>query len=455
MNSINVIYLLLLFLCGFIGFVVIGVISLKPKLFWTTLIFAVILGTGPMIKGYGLIDEYLVGCIIVGFLLSLSIRPVCQVYASQKTRFSKIHFEIFFLFMCYLTLQSIRGLIVLDDLRMIRFIIFFMMLGILSYILFKGFFPVPPPSQIINLVLLGSLIYFMLYLGYGIYTESIRGINRFDVQGDEWTGSSVAMFPLFCVVPAVYFMLVKKSEQFRKNTWIAWIVIIVGAATSFYYDSRISWIVITGFLVFSIRDLGLYKSLKIFIIFAVFLFTLLLGQPKHNFNFTARISGFYKALFISGTGLQESDIDRKLAILASLRLITDNPKTLLFGTGFYTERYKLVPYYEEVLSEYGIRTNVSSAIHSIVRTSTFPSFIAGTGLIGIFFLFLCFYLTACEIIMNTRAHGIKGRKIVLFTLLIVFMSIFVSINLDLILFYLCIMPSGLLVQMSRYETSIV
>jgi len=450
MNNTSIIYLLLLFFCGLLGIITIIVVSLKPKMFWATLILAVILGAGPMINGYGLIDEYLVGCIIVGFLLVLSIRPVCQIYVSRKTRFSKIHFEIFFLFMCYMIFQSLRGLIVLDDLRMMRFIIFFAMLGILSYILFKGFFPVPSPSRIISLVLFSSLIYFTSYLGYGIYTELIRGINRFAVQGQEWTGSTVAMFPLFCVVPAVYFMLVKKSEQFHKNTWIAWAVVVVAVATSFYYDSRISWIVITGFLVLSIKDLGLFKSLKIFIIFAVFLFTLSLWTLPGQ-NFIEKMNDFYKALFTAGAGLQSSDISRKLEILASFRLIIDNPQTLLFGTGFYTERYKLVPYFIEVVSQHGTTTNIAG----IIRPASFSSFLVGTGLVGIFFLFLCFLMTAYEIIAHTKCSGIKGRKIVLFSLATVFISMFISINLDLALFYFCIMPSGLLVQMSRYETSIV
>lgn len=420
------------------------------------LIFSVILGGGIMINGYSLIDEYLIGCLLGGVLLGLLIRSVCWRYVFQKkSRFSRMHFQVFFLFMCYLTLQSIRGLIVLDDLRMIRFIIFFIMLGILSYILFKGFFSIPSLKQIVNIVLVSSLLYFILYLGQGIYAELIRGISRFDTQGHEWAGSTVAMFPLFCAIPAIYSVLKKKTGQSfvnkkdHRQIWLAWTTLIIAVVTSFYYDSRISWIAITGFLILSIRDLGLFKSLKIFIIFVVLLFTFLLGaQPEHKLNFITKINGFYKALFISGTGTQESDVDRKLAILAALRLITNNPKTLLFGTGFYTERYTLVPYYTEALSEYGIPTGNPS----IVRTATFPSFIAGVGLVGIFLLFLCFFLTACEIIVYAKGPNIKGRKILLFTLLIVFISMNISINLDLVLFYFCIMPSGLLVQMSKHET---
>jgi len=451
----NTVYLSLLFLFGFMGFIAIIKVALKPMLFWTMLILSAILGAGIMVNGYGLIDEYLVGCIIVGFLLVLSVRPVYRKeVSSPKTRFSKIHFEIFFLFMCYLTFQSIRGLIILDDLRMIRFILFFLMLGIISYILFKGFSTTPSPRQIVNLVLFSSLLYFTLYLVHGIYTELIRGINRFSVQGQEWSGSTVAMFPLFCIIPAVYFVLKKRSKQFLsseknyKQHWIAWAAVIVAIATSFYYDSRISWTVITCFLVLSFRDLGLLKSLKIFIIFTVFLFTLSLWILPGQ-NFIEKISAFYKTLFTAGIGLQSSDIGRKLEILASFRLIIDDPKTLLFGTGFYTERYTLVPYFIEVLSQYGTTTNITN----IIRPATFSSFLVGTGLVGIFFLFLCFYITACEIITYTKGHGINGRKIVLFSLAAVFLSMFISINLDLVLFYFYIMPSGLLVQMSKYETS--
>jgi len=403
-----------------------------------------------MIYGYGLIDEYLIACILLGTLFSLVKYDFRKNKPQNNTRLSRLHFQVFFFFMCYLVLQSFRGLIVLDDLRMIRFVIFFMMLGTLSYVIFRGFFPLPSPKQTLKTILMSTILYFAFYLGHGILAESVRAMSRFNLQGHEWAGSSVAMFPLFTAIPAVYFVLRKKSGVIgnaSKQMWIAWAVILLATGNSFFYDSRISWVAIIGFLILSLRDLGVYKSLSFFIIFVIFLITLSLGfQSGHDI--IAEIGDFFKSLSLSGLGLQSSDADRKLQILAAFRSINDDIATFFFGTGFYTERYTLVQYYIEMLTKFGLP---SSGL-TIARVSTFSSFIAGTGVIGFFLLVLCFILTALEIIVYTGGPNKKGRKILLFTLLMVFFSANVSINLDLILFYLCIMPSGLLVLLSKYET---
>jgi len=454
----NSIYLSLLLFFVIMGPIVIISISLKYSRFWTLLIFVVISAGGVMINGYCLIDKYLIGCLLFGVLLVFSVRPVCQRHVSQKkSRFSKIHFQVFLLFMYYMIFQSIRGLVVLDDLRMVQFIIFFTMLGILSYILYKGFFPVPSHKNIIKIVLFSTLIYFTLYLGHGVLTELIRGMGRFDVQGEEWAGSSVAMFPVFTAIPAVYYALKRKSKQILleekdfKQTCLVWATVIIIAATSFYYDSRISWIAITGFLLLSVWDLGIFKSVKVLVIFLVSLFILSVGKmQEHNFiAFITRAGSFFEELFISGLGAQPSDMSRRIEIVAGFQSITDSIQTLFFGTGFYTERYKLIPYYLETASQYLMPTGVID----IIRPATFTSLLSGTGLVGILFLFLCFFLTACEIIEYTKDNNREGRKILLFTLLLVFMSINISLNFGLILFYFCIMPSGLLIQMSKYETS--
>ena len=444
-----------------------------------------------MIYGYGLIDEYLIACILLGTLFSLVKYDFRKNKPQNNTRLSRLHFQVFFFFMCYLVLQSFRGLIVLDDLRMIRFVIFFMMLGTLSYVIFRGFFPLPSLKQTLKTMLVSTILYFVFYLGHGVLAESVRAMSRFNLQGHEWAGSSVAMFPIFTAIPAVYFVLRKKSGVIgnasepprpqagasssgrlnmgalppnprlpsipahraghpglrSKQMWIAWAVILLATGNSFFYDSRISWVAIIGFLILSLRDLGVYRSLSFFIIFVIFLIILSVGIQAGD-GIIAEIGDFFKSLSLSGLGLQPSDADRKLQILAAFRSINDDIATFFFGTGFYTERYTLVQYYIETLTKFGLP---SSGL-TIARVSTFSSFIAGTGVIGFFLLVLCFILTALEIIVYTGGPNKKGRKILLFTLLMVFFSANVSINLDLILFYLCIMPSGILVQLSKYET---
>lgn len=445
-------YQILLLTFAALGIAAILLMALRPNLFWAILILSSVLGTGVLVNGYGVVDEFFLICIVVGYLMLLSVRiSRNQVISVDRTPFSKIHFQIFFLFMCYMVFQSFRGMAVLDDFRMIRFVVLFSTLALIACLIFKGVFPVPNPKQIVKIVLAGAIVHFSLYLGYGLLVELVGGMDRFYVQGQEWAGSTVSMFPLFCSVPAAYFVLGRNDGVAGKRLvpiWIAWLFLVVSIATSFYYDSRISWIFITVFLLISSKDLGVIKTATVFGVFAVFLFTVSLWILPGD-SMLSQISAFYKALFAAGSGAQDSDIARKLEVLSSLGLVTDSVRTLFWGTGFYTERYSLIPYFVEVLSNYGVSTNIVD----IIRPASFSSFLAGTGLVGIFFLVLCFFFTACEILFYTTKQGFKGRKVLLLSLVAVFGSMFISINVDLVLFYLCLMPSGLLVQLSKYETS--
>lgn len=56
-----------------VGLIAMGVIALRPKLFWTILVFVSVGAAGLMIQGYALVDEYLVGCVLIGGLLPISI----------------------------------------------------------------------------------------------------------------------------------------------------------------------------------------------------------------------------------------------------------------------------------------------------------------------------------------------------------------------------------------------
>ncbi|MFH1728842.1 MAG: hypothetical protein ABIA04_10555 [Pseudomonadota bacterium] len=407
-----------------------------------------------MVFGYCLMDEFILVCLLMGVLLFFSIkkRVSNKEEGINKSKLSTIHFIVFSVFMVYLIIESFRGYFVLNDFRMMRFVIFFSMLGFLSYVLHYKLFPLPTQKQILIVVILGSLLYFSLYLFHGVFSELVRGFNRFTAQGTEWAGSSVAMFPVITLIPALYSVFGKDSkyifsaESEKKISRITWITLSVIIATSFYYDSRLSWIAITVFIVFSVPNLGIKKSLIIFGIFLLCFSFLSYGFISHG-NFFENIRIFYDELFIAGTGQQVSDLDRKLQVLAGFRCISKNIHTFFFGTGFYTERYALIPYYIEVFSEIGIPTGEVE----IVRPATFTSFLTGTGVVGVFFLVACFVLSGFEILFATmRTNPIK-MVIILLMLFMAAFSIFISINLDMVLFYLCIMPSGIFILLSREE----
>ncbi|MDQ7773252.1 MAG: hypothetical protein RDU13_06990 [Elusimicrobiales bacterium] len=444
-------YSLLLWIFAFLGLGMFFAAILKPRRLWGLVLFSAVLGTGLYIDGYGLIDEAFLFLVLVGYVIAA--RGGAKSHAIRvgaKSPFAGRHFGVFFMFMVYLVFQSLRGLLVLEDVRMLRFVAFFFLLAGLAYIFARNQSVFPPPHKTRAVLIYGALLHFALYLGYGYYVENFRGLDRFFVQGDEWAGSTVSMFPLFCIAGAVFLSLRKSAGKaaaaVRPRAVGVWVLLIVAMATSFYYDSRISWIFITGFLVLSAKDIGLLKVLKISSIFVAFLLTLSVWFLPGE-GIIEQLSAFYRALFVAGTGMQESDVGRKLEIVSAFRMILQDPVSFFIGTGFYTERHALAPHFVDVLSQHGVYTDVSD----LIRPATFSAFLAGTGMVGISFLLLCFVFTALEIIYHARGGNLPARKILLFSLCGILGSTIVSINIDLVLFYLAIMPSGLLVQLSRQD----
>lgn len=444
-------YSLLLWIFAFLGLGMFFAAILKPLRLWSLVLFSAVVGTGLYIDGYGLIDEAFLCLLLVGYVVvARGGAKSHAIKVGAKSPFSGWHFGVFFMFMAYLVFQSLRGLLVLEDIRMLRFVAFFFLLAILAYIFAKNQSVFPTPHKTRAVLIYGALMHFAMYLGYGYYVENFRGLDRFFVQGNEWAGSTVAMFPLFCIAGPVFLSLSRSAGKatavVRSRAVGVWALLIVTIATSFYYDSRISWIFITGFLILSAKDIGLLKVLKISSIFVVFLLTLSLWFLPGE-GILEQLSSFYRALFLAGTGMQESDVGRKLEIVSAFRLIFQDPISFFMGTGFYAERHALAPHFVDVLSQHGVYTGVSD----LIRPATFSAFLAGTGIIGILLLFLCFVFTALEITYHTRGGNLPVRKILLFSLCGVFGSTIVSINIDLVLFYLAIMPSGLLIQLSRQD----
>lgn len=402
-----------------------------------------------MVEGYALVDEYVLACALVG-VVGLVIRNKLYVPTKgYKSYIGKIHFFCFSLFMLYLSLQSLRGLIVLQDFRMIRFVAVFFFLYLAGYISYKQYIPLVPPGNLIRIVLYSTLVYFLLYLGHGVYNELWYGLNRFDKQGFEWSGSTVAMFPIFPALSAVYFAIknepVRASVDIRPPKWLAWAVIITSIVAGFYYDSRISMLAVIGFFLLSFRSFGLIKSAIVAVVFLGAFYAIYLITVPGADSYTM-LTEFFENLFVAGAGKQASDMDRKLAVVAAFRSILTDFGNLFVGTGFYVDRFSMLPFYTEVLYERGVIVGTSD----IVRTATFPSLLAGTGLIGIFLLLSCYFCTAYEIFRQSRILGHRAGKVLVLSLGLVFISMFISISVDLILFYMCLMPNGLLIQLSRY-----
>jgi len=90
----------------------------------------------------------------------------------------------------YMLIQSLHGIMLWQDWRIIRWVLYYSVLGALSFLLFRKSFPIPEGKKMALLVSLSALLYFGSYLAYGLFCENVRGIDRFTLQGIEWSGSA-------------------------------------------------------------------------------------------------------------------------------------------------------------------------------------------------------------------------------------------------------------------------
>ena len=423
-----------------VGLIVIGIVALKPKFFWPILIFVVVGTAGLMVNGYCLIDEYLTACVLLGSLLSVSIGFI-HFRRKQENVWDQFHKWMFFLLIIYMIAQSIRGLFLWEDWRIIRWIIYYSMLGILSFIITKKGFFIPDAKKTLSIILTSGILYFGLYMIYGLFYEKVKGLSRFTTQGLEWSGSAYATFPLIVVIPGALFLL---KSNVRIHQWLGWVGLIIAAIVGFYYNSRISLLILSVFLILSLPILGFRKLILPIVIFLII--PSLIFYPGNKGKFIEEIGKYGKALCESAQALwspRHSDLDRNLHLRASFLAVGADCSTLLLGYGMHSERFVLRPYVQRLYNQYLPRAKVPP----IVRTTGFTAFLVNTGLIGIFLLCANFLIVGCRIFVHQKGFS---KVVLLISLLITFLWLFISNIQDIVLLYLIIMPSGLLVQLSQH-----
>jgi hypothetical protein len=365
----------------------------------------------------------------------------CNYMQIRSNLIARYHQLIFSLFAFYMTLQSFRGMLILEDIRMFKYVVFFLILYFLSISLSGKWALIPNYKKIEKVIIYSSLYYFSSYLLYGFYLELIMGVGRFSVQGATWAGSTGAMFPVFIALPVLYKAFLNGSV--RSTQFPAFILLFIMTSCAFYYDSRMSILTIFLLILASSKNLGITKLLVILtIVLYAFYFFMAIYWPG---GFIQNLSFMLDALLNASAGGQSSDSDRILQVIAATRLLVDDPINFLIGTGFYTERYMLVPYANEVYIEYGI-----GALNSeIMRPPTFTQIIAGTGVIGVVLFLLNFFFTALRVFYLCKFHKeTMFRNVLLLSLLLIFLSTNISSNIDNLLLYFSIMPFGVFVLLA-------
>ncbi len=436
-----------------IAVIVMILVAKKPKLFWPILIVGNIVGNGPRLFGHIFWDELITGAVILGTLVRIKISGKLLRGMNDRTGF-------FLVWVGYMVMESIIGVIVNDDLRIIKWILYYLMLGMLVCLTSKNGerFPFPSKRSLSVLVLITTVIYCSAYIMHGMIFEILFGVpglgrfmDQFMTEGFLWSGSAIAVFPMLLAMPVAIFAI---SDASRKVRILAMVSILMMMTVAFYYDSRISWVVIFSILLASFRRIRFAKVVPIVLIFStVFVFNM--PAPREQVGeFFSTIFETTQALWSPGEG----DITRQLQFKAGFLRLSDNPKTFFIGDGIYSHRSTIIPHMEELNRLYlpeqifiqpGHKETYDDTL--IFRTTAFTALIVDTGIIGMMLLTLNFIFMACRVVMSKTSD----RIMYLTMILLAYMWLTVNNISDVILLYLLNMPNGIIEQLSQDSSAVV
>lgn len=433
-----------------IGVAIASQVAKKPKLFWPLLIIVNLVGLGPSLMKYFFWDKALTAFIILGALSRKKDPSQAQIGVKASD-----YSMLFNLWIAYMIAESIIGVIVNADIRIVFWVLFYATLGILSYILYHrgGEFPFPSARQFSIIVLATVLVYNIVLVAYGIVVEQVLGLEagRFAAQFVYrdvfvWAPPSVSSYPSIVGMPAAVLAIGDRSVRLRLLALISVSAMVVAA---FYYDSRAAYFVIAVGLVLFLAKSRVSGMLA--------MAAILIPLIGYSIRGTTTFQDFLSTEVLeSGQILwspSERDRPRQRHTVAGFIRVTDNLRTFFVGDGFYSHRTTIVPAMEKANEGMPAEIVTIKAQElrddDFFRTNAFTALLIDTGVIGMLLLIALFLRCAFKVIARTGPSGT-----VFISMLVLAFAWQFSVNTTgLCLFYLLFMPLGLVEQLSRLKSA--
>jgi hypothetical protein len=221
----------------FIGFIGLYLLRKNLNSFIPLILVVNIFGNGPQVVGYFFYDEFLSILFSLFFLLFNILDKGISSIIEPLKKIPKGYLLLLSIFIIYMSAQSIRGIFVNDDLRIIRWVIFYLGLVPIWYSIYIAIYRAQPtPIEISSYILFSSLAYLFLYLFIGIYFDN-NYASQFSSQNYFWSGTSYAFYPILIALIANYTLLRKKQENNKK--FFGFILFLLLVFMSMYFDSRL------------------------------------------------------------------------------------------------------------------------------------------------------------------------------------------------------------------------
>ena len=443
----SLITLITFVLIGIIGLIVLLIVALKPRWFWPMLCIVTVGTGGLVIQKISYVDEYLALCVFLGGILAISIGGV-HFQKNKENKWDQFHKLVFIIMIIYLFVQCLDSFMYnftgLESFKKIRWLALYGLLGLLSCIFSLRGFPFPPVRKMSLIIAATALGYFLPYLTIGWFSENVLKESKLGIFSPNWAGTTYSFFPLVVIIPALIFLIKDKSRLYRR---IGWITLLIVTFTSFYYVSRISWLVLFGFLITAFPLLGLRKVIQYSIIFLLLLiiFTEFIWPKWFTLEvFREDLLNIPKVIWDPSA---TQDMGRFIDIKITFPIISSNWQTFFFGHGFQASGPLIGPNLAKLWTKYG-RPDIAAAEEDYQSASAFTVLVVEGGFIGLSLLILNFLFVARKLLFKKEVYG---RGILLFSLSVTFLWLFTGTLLDIVLFYLIIVPSGLLIKLTTSQ----
>lgn len=368
--------------------------------------FGLIYGCGPKIFGIAILDEIVTIYALFSRLLTGKLLIVNHHWAERAL-------------IIYFLLISLTGFIHTQNINIFRYFV------IVIFLLFYG----PRTTFSIGSMIAGAKAFLVTYLIITFFGH-IFDLPVAFWQESLWVGTAyAAVFSLFSAWLCILF---------AKNAANSSLIVSIYLLGAILADSRLQ-ILLAGALVPAFfsnvsRDFGgkIYSK-KIVSSVALFIVTSLLVAFAVGFSKNADGNIFQSVessfLDLVTNDDNERDADRKDLIKASLNWAEDHPFKLISGTGILAHQLELKKYLPE-------------SNDGVVRPTGFPAMIVDGGIIFLFLILLNAFITFMRI-MRARIPTLPKLSTIL-VLVLTFGSIVIVNPFDAILFWLIIMPSGVL-----------
>jgi len=450
------------------GILLFGTVLLDPSVFWPVLVGTSIFASGPLVLRFSILDEWLVGCLVLGAFAAVVVGSVPR----RKPPLHRGWVSLFLGFGTYLFIMSVVGFLAYANPKALRFSALFLVIVILGYLLARYDFPVPQPERITLLVATVGLVYFTLYVVHGVVFYSHVVVTAM-WEGMGYAGAAGQTAPGIAAVPAALILIAR--ERGRRKA-LGWAVLILALLVSCLADTRAGMVIILISMLMVLLAIGFKFFLKIAVVGMVtsvligasFLDRPWMGLEMITDTFAAsRIESGVRPVYYYGAGrivpVAKGDAGRFLYARGAVEALRQNPYYALTGAGIYGYFPFAGPYYQQVAREYGVPTydiNLAVALGRTVeppRPPTLGVLIAETGLIGITLLAVCcMALIRATVFRTSQLYRLKFLRrpnlpIVAPLVLAVAWSYFASDALDMMQLYVILMPFGLVHAWGRID----